>query len=97
MTQYRRGVRAEYRARDDLLREGYHTVFRAAGSHGPADLIAVGDKHVKFVQVKSSVLAKPPSFAAELKALRDWPVPDGNMKELRIWLRNKRAWVVMPA
>ena len=39
-TQYGRGRRFEYRVRTDLERLGY-TVFRSAGSKGPADLIAL--------------------------------------------------------
>lgn len=42
MTAYRRGMRLEYLARDELQRRGY-TVVRSAGSPGPIDLIALND------------------------------------------------------
>ena len=96
MTQYDKGRRAEYRARDELLKQGpYHSVLRMAGSHGHADLVAVGERSVKFVQVKSTVKDKP-SYRAEIDALREWPVPDNCEKELWIWLKQKRAWVIVP-
>ena len=52
MTNYRRGVRAEHRARDLLKQQGYHTVIRAAGSKGAFDLVGLGSKEIALVQVK---------------------------------------------
>lgn len=96
MTKYLQGVRAEYRAREELYRQGYATVLRAAGSHGPADLVAVGATRVKFVQVKSTVQARP-DFSRELAALRAWQVPEPCAKELWIWQRQGRKWLILPA
>ena len=95
MSQYRVGARAEYRARDELLADPrFHTVLRMAGSKGPADLVAVGPDCIAFVQVKTTVKSKP-NYKAELEAFRAWPVPDNCIKEMRIELRHRRAWVIM--
>ena len=51
MTPYQRGARLEYRARDALRAQGY-AVMRSAGSHGPADLVALNAREVLLVQVK---------------------------------------------
>lgn len=47
----RRGTAAEHAVRDDLLARGYD-VIRSAGSKGAADLTAVHDQELLFVQVK---------------------------------------------
>lgn len=52
MTNYRRGQRAEWKARDLLLEQGAITVIRAAGSKGPIDLVAIGRNQTRLVQVK---------------------------------------------
>jgi len=74
--RYRKGYRLEQRASDQLEALGYY-VLRSAGSHGPADLVAlstsglngIAGPHVRLVQVKAN---RPPSRAqrAELRALR---------------------------
>jgi len=94
MTKYQQGVKAEYAARDQLQADGFY-VIRAAGSHGLADLVAVGAKRVKLVQIKSTVKDKP-RYTDELDALRDWVVPDNCDKELWVWMKHKRAWVILP-
>lgn len=45
------GTEAERRVRNDLVAAGYYFM-RAAGSKGVADLVAVGEEQVLFVQVK---------------------------------------------
>lgn len=96
MTQYRKGRRAEYAARDILHDDGYPVVLRTAGSHGIVDLVAIQPGHVRLVQVKSTAKLRP-SYAAELDELRAWQVPDCCVKELWVWLRRKREWLVMTA
>ena len=62
MTAYRRGADFERRVKARLEEQGW-TVFRTAGSHSPADLIAfkpidTGDRYevdVRFIQCKSGV------------------------------------------
>jgi len=51
-TRYERGRQLEYHARSDLRKQGF-TVIRAAGSKGPADLVAINQTQVVLVQVKS--------------------------------------------
>lgn len=96
VTRYETGRRAEYRARDQMLNDGFHSVLRTAGSHGPVDLVGVSAQFVKFVQVKSTRNAKA-SFATELAALCDWQVPEGCVKELWVWIVPQRKWVMVPA
>jgi Holliday junction resolvase len=49
---YVNGRATEYRAKKELEKDGY-TVIRAAGSHGPWDLIAMqGDTGVRCIQIK---------------------------------------------
>ncbi|MBT9252190.1 MAG: hypothetical protein KM296_00545 [Brockia lithotrophica] len=50
---YRKGRNAEYAVKRKLEKEGY-IVIRSAGSHSPADLIAVNEEKIVFVQVKST-------------------------------------------
>lgn len=62
---YRRGRAKEYKIFHDLEKEGY-LVFRSAGSHGVADVIAMKPEKcgradhfaVRFIQVKSSINRK---------------------------------------
>ena len=65
MTNYRRGQRAEWKARDLLKERRYHTVIRAAGSKGPFDLIALSTDRIALVQVKRGKIP-----TAEYAALR---------------------------
>ena len=51
MSAYVAGRRLEYRARDELIAQGY-TVVRSAGSKGPIDLVAIGC-NVRLIQIKS--------------------------------------------
>jgi predicted RNA binding protein YcfA (HicA-like mRNA interferase family) len=51
MNCYRSGRRAEYRSADWLRKLGF-VVLRTAGSHGLADLVALGKGGVVLVQVK---------------------------------------------
>lgn len=51
MTHYKNGRDREYEVRDLLIADGYH-VFRTAGSHGVADLIAAKPGERLLVQVK---------------------------------------------
>lgn len=72
MSNYAAGRRVEWAVRDDLARNGY-TVFRAAGSKGPADLIALKDGEVLFVNVKRDTLPSPAERAALLALARLLP------------------------
>lgn len=51
MSTATKGRRAEHRARDILRNAGYE-VTRAAGSKGPADLIAWNSTSIRFISVK---------------------------------------------
>ena len=51
MTQYQRGYRFEREVMFKLINDGYF-VIRAAGSHGPFDLVAIRGFDVKGIQCK---------------------------------------------
>lgn len=54
---YLRGRRLEYQVKKDLENQGW-TVMRTAGSHGFADLIALRDDKIRFIQCKTLASAK---------------------------------------
>ena len=54
---YDRGTRLEYKIKAFLEAEGYY-VMRAAGSHGPADLIAIGGETCLAIQVKRHTVGR---------------------------------------
>jgi Holliday junction resolvase len=83
MSTAAKGRRAEWRARDILRVAGYE-VCRAAGSKGPADLIAWNGVTIRFISVKSGqqyasaierealqMLRVPPNASVEI-----WRLPD---------------------
>ena len=87
MSAYAAGRRLEYRARDELIAQGY-TVVRSAGSKGPIDLVAIG-RTVRLIQVK----ARSPRRADRLK-LAAVSTPRGVQRE--IWQWQAGTWRVHP-
>jgi DNA polymerase-3 subunit beta len=79
MSNYARGARLEYKARDDLLARGY-TVVRSAGSKGAVDLVATSVKHILLIQVKSPGGVTPDA----IHKLRAVPVPCSGVQR-EIW------------
>jgi len=67
-TNYIRGRKKEYELKHKLERQGF-TVFRTAGSHGVADLIAIKEGIARFIQIKFT--KKPISFNQEANELRE--------------------------
>lgn len=89
MNRYRKGRRLEYAARDALQAEGY-VVIRAAGSKGPVDLVAIGHRTIRLVQVKAHGAVRP----ADIRKLRKLlPLPA--RVSLELWERDaQRQWRV---
>ncbi len=54
MSNYSKGRRFEYRVRHHLINMGF-VVFRSAGSHSQADLIALRSGEVWLVQCKATI------------------------------------------
>jgi len=81
MGSSRKGADRERRARDVLARWGYE-VMRAAGSHGPVDLIAWNTRKARLIQVKSASSVRRRRDIADLKALR---APPHSSVELWVW------------
>lgn len=89
--QYRRGARIEYIIKKIYEDDGY-TVFRSAGSHGPADLVAVNGKSVLFIQIKSitadDFVGTERTKAIELLKSMDVP-PKYSRKLIVVWKLGK--------
>jgi Holliday junction resolvase-like predicted endonuclease len=71
MNTAKKGARAEHRARGLLEAAGYR-VCRAAGSKGPADLVAWDTTSIKFISIKSGTTY---ASAPEREALQLLPRP----------------------
>jgi hypothetical protein len=78
MNQAHKGRRAEHRVRKVLEDDGF-MVTRAAGSKGPADLIAWNTVQIRFISVKSGTKY---ASAIEREALKDMPAPPNATKEI---------------
>ena len=94
MTNYERGVIIERRAQAELEAQGY-LVIRAAGSKGPADLVAIG-AGVRLIQCKRTAGNPGSGLSAALKELAALRLPDGVSTELWQWCDGKgwARWLV---
>lgn len=94
MTNYRRGYDVECWAVEELKQEGYRAA-RTAGSHGTFDVVAVGPKCVRLLQIKR--VKGPGSVNGALvkgeKEILRCPCPPGVVQEVWVWL-DKKGWVV---
>lgn len=79
-TNYAKGRTKEYKTIELFEHVGFKCV-RAAGSHGPFDIIAMTEKIEFLVQVKSN---EKPS-AIEIDEMRAWPAADGRVKCYCVW------------
>lgn len=84
MTNYDKGARLEYKARDALSERGY-TVIRSAGSHGAADLVALKADDVVLVQVGK----RGKSVAAAARLLAAVAAPGNVRREVWVWVPRK--------
>ena len=84
-----KGRRLEWKARDELRKEGY-LVVRSAGSRTPIDLIAIGLNKILLVQVKATKIKDTTlqSFTKDIQQLEEIPCPQCCIKELWIWYNN---------
>ena len=89
---YITGVKAEYRARDELKSQGYY-VMRSAGSHGLFDLIAISADYVKLIQVKVISFGEKKKFKKERMDLGYVRCPESCLKELWVWEKHGK-WQV---
>lgn len=91
MTQYSRGQKVQYKARNELIENGF-SVMIAARSLGPFDLIAWDIYSIRFIQIKSCSQEK---FywkkIAELQKIERAVIPCGYDKEVWIWFKS-RGW-----
>lgn len=84
-----RGIDAERRAQKELEAAGY-CVTRAAGSHGPFDLIASNEQECLHLQIKS--VMKDRSWLPVLKELAAAPAPRSCYRYLWVRVYRKRGW-----
>jgi hypothetical protein len=86
MTPYKKGYLKELEAKRILkTKKKFHTVFRAATTHSPFDIIAISNTKVLLLQVKSGKF----NMKRELKRLRRIKVPVSVEKQ--IWYI-KKEW-----
>lgn len=79
MTPYKKGYLKELEAIRKLkMKKRFHTVFRAAGSHSPFDVVAISKSKVLLLQVKSGKF----SLKKELRKLKAIQMPKGVEKQL---------------
>lgn len=78
MTNYSRGRKLEYAARDELIIRGYIIVIRSAGSKGPFDLVALSPSDVVLIQVSKKGVKRK----ADIEKLRKIQVQKHVRKEL---------------
>ena len=100
MTQYKKGKRIEYKARDELIKEGFQ-VMTSSRSLGIFDIIAWNEFSVRWIQIKSCSEKKFYPEKIELEELEKVKVPCGYDKEVWIWFKFKRKgcrkWIFQPA
>lgn len=89
----KRGTRYECKARIELREDGY-TVIRSSRSLTEADLVAVNQEHIIFIQVKATMNHKTKAqdlFKKEIQNLLDLPTPKEAHKQFWIW-RDRVGW-----
>jgi Holliday junction resolvase len=101
MTNYRNGVRLEYKAMHELEKDGWY-VIRAAGSHGIFDLVAFGkDEDLRLIQIKKTKRKNADidmQFKNELKQMAEfndmhrYDLPKKTWLELWVWKSNGKEW-----
>ena len=99
MTQYTKGQRYQYKARDELIKDGFQ-VMTSARSLGIFDIIAWNEFSVRWIQIKSSSKKKFHELSpAELQEIEEVPIPCGYDKEIWIWFKRKgwRKFIFQPA
>jgi len=89
MTQYKKGKRVEYKARDELIKEGFQ-VMTSSRSLGIFDIIAWNEFSVRWIQIKSCSKKRFHELSpAELQEIEEAPIPCGYDKEIWIWFKRK--------
>ena len=88
-TNYQKGYRLELRAAKELRAHGYY-VIRSAGSHGPADVIALNSSRIIIIQIGTTGSKGP----KDEDLLRRVPAPSGTLRQIWLWDKNARQWEV---
>jgi hypothetical protein len=96
VTNYQRGRKTEWDARDELTAAGFYVV-RAAASKTCVDLVAIGRGIVILVQLKrskrdiKSLRSICKAFGDDLKRLDGIPTVKNVYKELWLWV-DQKGW-----
>jgi len=88
MTSYSKGYRRERQTIKKLTKEGYVCI-RSTGSHSPFDIVAIGETHVKLIQVKGCT-GRPyvrPSVKTEIERVE---CPGCCDKEIWVYVKYSR-------
>ncbi len=86
--KYKRGYRAELRAKYQLEKYGY-IVMRSAASKGPFDLIGIRKSDIVGVQVKVTQRLSEKRNLDEMDKLTKIPAPENMRKELWVWVEKQ--------
>ena len=79
-TNYRRGYERERKTVSILEKAGYYCV-RAGGSKGLFDVVAIGPKDIKLIQVKNNRAPNP----VEMEAIEEFDSPPFATKEVWVY------------
>jgi Holliday junction resolvase len=90
---YASGVKFEYFIRDFYMSQG-HVVIRAAGSHGPVDLIAFNGAGAVMVQCKKEKKSRG-TYAEDVRALAAVDAPEDWKRYVMI--KRKKDIIVVDA
>jgi Holliday junction resolvase len=88
--KYFHAYKTEVRAKKHLESEGYLAI-RAAGSHGPFDVIGISPIDIRLVQIKLTHETKLPSYKSVVDELAKIQVPANARKELWVW-EHRNGW-----
>jgi len=85
------GARKELQAKKELEEEGYY-VTKSGGSLGAFDLIAINEKIVRAIQVKSTkVNLGVKKYSKDIRAMKEVKLPNNSTREIWIW-KYKKGW-----
>lgn len=84
MTNYQKGARIEYKARDILESYGFFVV-RSAGSHGKVDLVATDGKITIYIQCKKQGADDPKDYVDLMGFSKMFMGPAKKITRVELW------------
>ena len=81
---YQVGYRAERKCAERLKKAGY-LVVTSRSSKGIFDVVGIGPKKIKLIQVKTCPKGKVPLYPPQKRKILSVPVPQNASKEVWVW------------